>query len=216
MGLLDVTNGMLNGPRGERQSQPQGKSGMSPITMAILGLLAYKALKHSGVLGSAQPGTTARPTSVPPERPAGASTGGGELSDLLGGLLGGGAGRPGGGSLSDLIPGGLGGLLGGAAAGNVLSGGLGNLIKDLQNAGQGQAAQSWVSTGPNQQIAPNDLAAALGADTINALTKQTGMTRDDLLAGLSQHLPEIVDQLTPQGRLPIENEAAELRESTAA
>lgn len=216
MGLLDVMNGMLNGPQGQRQPQPQAKSGMSPITMAILGLLAYKALKGSGVLGSAQPGGPGRPTSVPPERPAGASTPGGELSDLLGGLLGSGPGRPGGGNLSDLIPGGLGGLLGGAAAGSVLSGGLGNLIKDLQNAGLGQTAQSWVNTGPNQQIAPNDLAAALGADTIETLTKQTGMTRDDLLTGLSQHLPEIVDQLTPQGRLPTEKEAVQLMESSAA
>jgi uncharacterized protein YidB (DUF937 family) len=107
----------------------------------------------------------------------------------------------------------LDGLLSGAAAGTVLSGGLGNLIKDLQNAGQGQAARSWVTTGPNQQIAPNDLAVALGADTVEALSKQTGMTRDDLLAGLSQHLPGIVDQLTPQGRLPTENEIGELVES---
>ncbi len=214
MGLLDVINGMLNGPQGQRQPQPQAKGGMSPITMAILGLLAYKALKGSGVLGGAQPTTTpggqGRPMPIPPDRTA-TATSGGELGDLLGGLLSGTQAKPGG-SLSDLIPG-LGGLLGGAAAGTVLSGGLGNLIKDLQNAGQGQAAQSWVNTGPNQQIAPNDLAAALGADTIKTLTNQTGMTRDDLLAGLSQHLPGIIDQLTPQGRLPTEKEIAQLMEN---
>ncbi len=213
MGLLDVINGMLNGPRGQRQPQPEGKAGMSPVTIAILGLLAYKALKGSGILGGTRPATPGQgpPTPVPPSQPASTGTGG-TLGDILGGLLGGGPARPGGGSLNDLIPGGLGGLLGGAAAGTVLSGGLGNLIKDLQNAGQGRAAQSWVSTGPNQQIAPKDLASALGADAIEALTKHTGMTRDDLLAGLSQHLPEIVDQLTPQGRLPTEKEIAQLME----
>ncbi len=218
MGLLDVINGMLNGPRGQRQSQPGAKGGMSPITMAILGLLAYKALKGGGVLGGAQPsapGGQGRPIPVPPERTASAGWPSGGLSDILGGLLGGAPAKPGG-SLNDMIPGGLGGLLSGAAAGTVLSGGLSNLIKDLQNAGHGQAAQSWVSTGPNQQIAPNDLAAALGADTINALSKKTDMTPDDLLVGLSQHLPEIVDQLTPEGRLPTEKEAATLVETAAA
>ena len=82
-----------------------------------------------------------------------------------------------GGSLSDLIPGGLGGLLGGAAAGSVLSGGLGNLIKEFQDSGHGRAAQSWVGTGPNQEIAPNELANALGSDTIDALSRQTGVGR---------------------------------------
>jgi uncharacterized protein YidB (DUF937 family) len=71
-------------------------------------------------------------------------------------------------------------------------------------------AQSWVGTGPNQEIAPNDLANAVGLDTLDALSRQTGMGRDDLLAGLSQHLPDLVDQLTPNGRLPTEEEASRL------
>ena len=49
-----------------------------------------------------------------------------------------------------------------------------------------------------------------GGDTLDALSQQTGMERDDLLAGLSQHLPELVDQLTPHGRLPSEEEAARM------
>jgi uncharacterized protein YidB (DUF937 family) len=51
------------------------------------------------------------------------------------------------------------------------------------------------------------LASALGSDKINALIAQTGMSRDDLLRGLSEYLPQVVDQLTPQGRLPTEQEA---------
>jgi uncharacterized protein YidB (DUF937 family) len=109
--------------------------------------------------------------------------------------------------LGDVLRGGLGGLLGGAGAGSILSGGLGNLINDLQKNGQGHAAQSWVGTGPNREIAPGDLESAVGVDTLDALTKQTGMNRDDLLAGLSQQLPGLVDQLTPDGRLPTEEEA---------
>ena len=143
---------------------------------------------------------------------------GGGIGDILGGLLGGkpgsaatiNAGAKPGGSLKDLIPGGLGGLLGGAAAGTVLSGGLGNLIKEFQDSGHGQAAQSWINTGPNLKIAPNDLARALGNDTLDALSEQTGVGREDLLAGLSQHLPDLIDQLTPNGRLPTEQEASRM------
>jgi uncharacterized protein YidB (DUF937 family) len=143
---------------------------------------------------------------------------GGALDDILGGLFGGKPGsapgrataQPGGGSLSEIFPGGLGSVLGGAAAGSVLSGGLGNLIKELQDAGHGQVARSWVGTGPNEEIAPKDLANALGGDALNTLSKQSGLSRDELLAGLSQHLPDLVDQLTPKGRVPTEEEAARL------
>src|SRR5260370_592279 len=80
-----------------------------------------------------------------------------------------------------------------------LSGGLNDLLKQFQ---QGDAAKSWVATGPNQAISPTDLASALGADQIRALMSNTGMSRDELLAGLSQHLPEVVNELTPEGRVP--------------
>jgi uncharacterized protein YidB (DUF937 family) len=227
MGLSDILNGMLNGPRGQRQPQPSGSGsgGMSPLMMALLGLLAYKALKGRG--GQAvPPGSTQRP--LPPggttrvglpgdtnqPLPTDTSAGGG-LGDILGGLFGGAPGRaPAGtkpaGNLNEMFPGGLGGLLGGAAAGTVLSGGLDNLIKGFQQSGQGHVAQSWVGHGPNQEIAPNDLAHALGSDTLDTLSRQTGMDRDDLLAGLSQHLPDLVDQLTPHGRVPTDEEASRM------
>jgi len=216
MGLADILTGMMNGPRGQRQpSSGGGGGGMSPIMMALLGLLAYKALKGRGGQAASPGGTGQR---MPPGGTASAGTPGGGLDDILGGLFGGKPGsmpsgssgaRPGG-SLSDLFPGGLGGVLGGAAAGSVLSGGLGNIIKELQDNGHGRAAQSWVGTGPNEEIAPKDLANALGSDTLNTLSKQTGLSVDDLLAGLSQHLPDLVDQLTPNGRLPTHEEAARM------
>jgi uncharacterized protein YidB (DUF937 family) len=213
MGLLDILNGMQNGPRGQRQPEAGG-GGMSPTTMALLALLAYKAFSSGGlgnILGGgahAQPGPD-RPAS-PPGGTVTANPGGG-LGDILGGLFGGGApGAKPAGSLNDLIPGGLGGLLGGAAAGTVVSGGLGGLIRDLQNSGHGQTAESWVGRGPNREISPNDLGAALGADTLDALTRQTGLQREELLEGLSQNLPGLVDQLTPNGRLPTEQELSRM------
>jgi uncharacterized protein YidB (DUF937 family) len=185
MGLLDVLNGMQNGPRGPSNPSAQSGGGMSPMTMAILGLLAWKAIKHlSGNQADASPA---------PAPAAGNTAGGG-----TGGGLGGG--------LGDVLKSGLGGLLAGGAAGSVISGGLGDLLKQFQQGGHGDAANSWVSNGPNKQISPGDLASALGADQINSLMSQSGLSRDELLSGLSQHLPDVVNHLTPDGRLPTENE----------
>ena len=190
MGLLDVLNGMQNGPRGQRD--PSSGGGMSPITMALLGLLAYKTIKSFNQPGPAQAGSV--PAGSPP-RPGNVTTPN--------------AGS-GGGGLGDLLKGRLGSLLAGGAAGSVLSGGLNDLLKQLQQNGQGDVAKSWVGTGPNKAISPGDLASALGSDQINTLMAHSGLSRDALLQGLSQHLPELVDKLTPEGRVPTEQEAAKL------
>jgi len=110
------------------------------------------------------------------------------------------------GGLGGLLKGGLGGLLAGGAAGSVISGGLGDLLKQLQQNGHGETANSWVGPGANKPISSGDLANALGADQINALSAQSGLSRDDLLSGLSQYLPDVVNHLTPDGRLPTESE----------
>jgi uncharacterized protein YidB (DUF937 family) len=189
MGLLDVLNGMQNGPRGPSNPSAQSSGGMSPMTMAILALLAYKAVKH---IGGGQPGATPAPAPSPGS----------------GGMAGGPGGSSGGGNLGDVLKGGLGGLLAGGAAGSVLSGGLGDLLKQFQQNGHGETANSWVSPGPNKQISPGDLASALGADQINGLMSQSGLSREELLDGLSQHLPDVINHLTPDGRLPTESELA--------
>lgn len=209
MGLLDVLTGMQNGPRGQRQPAPSGGSsgsggsGMSPMTMALIGLLAYKAMQHLGRSSPAAP--TRTPTPAPAPTPTQTADSGG-LGDILGGLFGGQSGGRGGG----LAQGGLGGLLNNPAAGSILSGGLASVIKGLQNSGQSKIAQSWISSGENEDIEPGDLAKALGNDAIGALVKQTGMSREELLEGLSQQLPQLVDHLTPNGRLPTDAEAARM------
>jgi uncharacterized protein YidB (DUF937 family) len=181
MGILDVLNGMQQGPRGPSNPNAQSSGGMSPLTMAILGLLAWKAVKH---FSGNQPGASPAPA------PSSGNTAGGGM----------------GGGLGDVLKGGLGGLLAGGAAGSVISGGLGELLKQFQQNGHGEAANSWVGSGPNKQISPGDLASALGADQIDTLASQSGLSRDELLTGLSRHLPEVIDDLTPQGRLPTESE----------
>jgi uncharacterized protein YidB (DUF937 family) len=203
MGLLDILNTIQNAgasdprarpaPTGPRTGQPTGQAtgqgesqGMSPMAKALLALLAVYAMKNM------------RRADAPQTQPAG-RPGGNVTAGQPGGL----GGALGGGTLGGL----LGGLLGGAAAGTAVNGGLGGLLKQLQESGQGDVAKSWVGTGPNRDIAQGDLARALGTDTLDTLSDQTGMDRDDLLSGLSQYLPRFVDQLTPDGRLPTEEEA---------
>jgi uncharacterized protein YidB (DUF937 family) len=199
MGLLDVLNGMQNGPRGPSTASQDSGGGMSPMTMAILGLLAWKAFKHFTT-----PSGAPSPTSVPSSGQAPTQTTS-SLPGGLGGALGGALGGSGGG-LGDVLKGPLGGLIAGGAAGSVLSGGLSDLLKQLQQGGHSETANSWVGSGPNKAISPGDLANALGADQIDQLSSQNGLSRDELLNGLSQYLPQVVDHLTPDGRLPTEDE----------
>jgi uncharacterized protein YidB (DUF937 family) len=156
---------------------------MSPITMALLGLLAYKAVKGFGSgneRSQAEPGSA----SGPPQQ-------GGGLGDLLRGGLGGA---------------GLGGL------GGILSGGLGDLLKQFQGAGKGEEVDSWVSTGPNKQIPPADLGKVLTPEQIEFLTERTGLPREELLAGLAEQLPKAVDSLTPEGRVPTAQDMSRVAE----
>jgi uncharacterized protein YidB (DUF937 family) len=166
MGFLDAFGGGTAG-RG---------IGMSPLTMALAGLVAYRTLNGKG-----------------------------RLADMLG-TSGPSAGTPGaapqGGPSAP--QGGLSGLL----AGGGLSAGLKDLLDRFRMAGHEKTAQSWVSTGPNQPIAPHELEQALGEERLKWLVDQTGMPREQLLSGLSGALPEAINKLTPNGRIPSDDELA--------
>ena len=174
MGMLDILGG------GARRG-----GGMSPITLALLGTLAYRTLKGKGRLADML-GTAAAPT--PPAAPAGSP----------------GATAP----IEQGSAGGLGGLLGGLGGGG-LGAGLRDLLDRFRDSGHAEKAQSWVSTGANHSIAPQDLEQVLGNDRIGWLMEQTGMSKEQLLAGLSAELPNAVDKLTPDGQLPTDEELAQ-------
>jgi len=133
-----------------------------------------------------------------------------KLAEMLRGQGQGGTGLPGGpgqqGGLGGL--GGLLGSLGGAGAGGLLSGGLGELVEQFRQNGQGDVADSWVGRGPNKEVAPHQLEQAIGPDTLASLTQQTGLSREEILARLSRDLPRAVDEHTPEGRLPTEQDFA--------
>ncbi len=200
MGFLDELFGTNNKQQG---------GGISPITLGLLALLAYRTF-HGRSQASGAPVPQGTPAPMPQRAPDAAGAGG--IGDILGGLLGGGqqpGAQPGagGGALNDLLRGGLGGLLGGAAAGTVLNGGLGSLLEQLRQAGHTDTANSWVGTGTNRAIDPQALEHALGRDTLETLAQQSGRPYMDVLSELSENLPDAVDKLTPQGRMATQEEA---------
>lgn len=128
-----------------------------------------------------------------------------DLNELLGGLLGGAGGAGGSGGfdinqLSSLI-GPVMGMLGGAQGANGASG-LEGLLAAMQSGGLGDAANSWVSPGENQAVDPNALANAIGPDAMGQLAQQSGLSTDDVANNLSQVLPDLVNNLTPNGQVP--------------
>ena len=110
-------------------------------------------------------------------------------------------------------PSGLGGLLehlktslGGASAGGVLSGGLSEIVDRFKQSGHSDTAESWVKTGPNKPCSAAQLEQAIGPEVMESLSKQTGLSREELVARLCRELPAAVDKYTPDGRLPTEAE----------
>jgi uncharacterized protein YidB (DUF937 family) len=144
---------------------------------------------------------------------------GGGMSPIMLGLMGLLAYRTfkGKGRLADMLgtgaaAGGTGSALGGAQGGNTgLSSGLKDLLDRFRQDGQEDKVQSWVSTGANKPIAPQELEHALGDERIEWLVEQTGMPREQLLQGLSGELPQAIDKLTPDGRLPTDEELSRLQ-----
>ena len=101
--------------------------------------------------------------------------------------------------VSMLGQGGQGGGQGGALGG---IGGLIGLVARMQQSGLGDIAKSWIGTGDNHPISPDQLGGVLGHDTVSNMAQQLGLNHGDLLSQLSQMLPQVVDKLTPQGQIP--------------
>jgi len=114
----------------------------------------------------------------------------GALGQALGGQAGGG--MP---PLMQLVMSLIGGQQGGA-------GGLGALVAQLQQGGLGEAVQSWVSTGANLPVSGEQLGTALGQGRLGELAQQFGLPADALGGQLAQLLPQVIDQMTPNGQLP--------------
>ena len=91
-----------------------------------------------------------------------------------------------------------------ANQGAPMAGGLGGLMSSFEQAGLGHLVQSWVGNGPNQSVSPQQLQNVFGDNQVQSMASQSGMAPQDFLSQLSQHLPNAVNGMTPQGRLPDE------------
>jgi uncharacterized protein YidB (DUF937 family) len=82
------------------------------------------------------------------------------------------------------------------------NGGLPGLISKFQQAGLGQHADSWVSTGANLPISADQLHQVLGSGAIGQIASQLGLDHAQVSGGLAQILPQLINQLTPNGQVP--------------
>jgi uncharacterized protein YidB (DUF937 family) len=80
--------------------------------------------------------------------------------------------------------------------------GLSRLLDQFKGAGLGDKADSWVGTGPNQSLDPSEVEKAIGADRLQAMSKKTGQSVDSLKSDLSTMIPNAVNKLTPDGKVP--------------
>ena len=116
----------------------------------------------------------------------------GLAGQVLGSMLGGGQQQAGGNQLIEIVL-------------NLIKnqpGGLGGLLQQFQNAGLGGAAASWVGSGPNEPVSGQDMSSALGDDFIGNISNQLGVQKEESAGSLAALLPELIDQLTPQGNVP--------------
>src|SRR5256885_1458989 len=80
--------------------------------------------------------------------------------------------------------------------------GLSGLVSNAESQGLGHIVQSWISTGTNQPIGPQQVQGLVGQDRINQFASRVGLPPAVASAALSRILPTVVDKLTPHGKLP--------------
>lgn len=116
------------------------------------------------------------------------------LMDSLSGLLGRGAPKSGNALMDTLLP-----ML---MKGGGSLGGLSGLLGKFTNAGLGDKANSWVGTGDNEPLDPDEVERALGSDEVDRIAQEAGVSHDEAASGLAGMIPGLVDKLSPGGQLP--------------
>lgn len=154
-----------------------------PSLIALLGLAAVAGYQNRDrIAGAVRDAQQRRDTPGAEKSP---------LDDILAGL-------------GDVVGSALGGS-GGSGGG--LTGGLGELIDRFKQAGQADTADSWVNPGvPTRGLTPAEVEQAIGRDNLAELSKRTGLSHEELLQRLATAIPETVDQLTPDGQMPTEDD----------
>lgn len=82
------------------------------------------------------------------------------------------------------------------------SGGLSELVQSFKDKGLGDIVSSWVGTGENKPVNADQINTALGSETIQNLAEKAGVSSTEVSSMLAQHLPGLIDKLTPDGVIP--------------
>ena len=82
------------------------------------------------------------------------------------------------------------------------NGGLEGVLGRFRQGGLGQQADSWVGTGQNMGISPDQLQQIFGSSTLRDLASQLGLPQEQTGSTMAQVLPELINQMTPQGQVP--------------
>jgi uncharacterized protein YidB (DUF937 family) len=101
----------------------------------------------------------------------------------------------------------LGGVFGAGATALLNSfieqqGGLQNIANQFEKNGFGDTMKSWISQGQNLPITADQIRQALGSDKVKELAAKMGLPADKIADLLAQHLPQAIDKVTPDGKLP--------------
>lgn len=150
-----------------------------PSMVALLGLLAFAGYQNRDKIAGMLKGAGGTGPNRPPDS------------------------QPGG---LDGVLSGLGDLIGGGGSRGTLAGGLGDLMDRFRQDGKGEIADSWVKPGPNRGLTAAEVEHAVGAENIAELSERTGLSREELLERLATCIPEGIDELTPEGRFPEDDE----------
>jgi len=109
-----------------------------------------------------------------------------------------------------LLDGVLGGAIGGEMATVVNSfiqqhGGVQGIVAQFEKQGMGATVRSWVGSGPNQPVSPEQVHQVFGSGMIAQLAARAGMSPQELAQKIAQVLPTAIDKLTPDGKVPPHN-----------
>jgi uncharacterized protein YidB (DUF937 family) len=88
--------------------------------------------------------------------------------------------------------------------------GLAGLLEKLKTGGLGNAVQSWIGTGQNQPVSGDEVRSALGDDHVEQIAREAGMSTEQAFHGLASLLPQLVDRLSPDGKLPESSQLSDI------
>ena len=79
------------------------------------------------------------------------------------------------------------------------NGGLAGVLDKFKAGGLGEAAASWVGKGENMPVSADQISSVLGSGAIAEMAAKFGISPETLSAQIAEHLPAVVDKMTPNG-----------------